>query len=64
MIGVAGPKAFEVAEDGDGLVGVAPLLQGMGQRVGRLGSERPRDRVEADGLGRGVRAPGALFPRA
>ena len=50
MPGVAGAKLDEIAEHRDGLVGISPLLQGMGQLVGRLGADRPRGGVEANGL--------------
>ena len=50
MPGVAGAQLLEIAEHGEGLVGIAPLLQGMGQLVGRLGADRSRGGVEANGL--------------
>ena len=59
---VAGPQPLEIAEHGDGLVGLAPLLQGMGQLVGRLGADRSRRRVEADRLVAARRASPAPAP--
>ena len=48
--GVAGAKGVEIAVDGEGLVRIAPPLQGMGQLVGGLGADRSRGGVEANGL--------------
>ena len=48
--GVAGAKGVEIAVHGEGLVRIAPLLQGMGQLMGGFGSDRSCRRVEANGL--------------
>ena len=50
MPGNVWAKLVEIAEYRDGLVGIAPLLQGMGKLVGRLGADRPRGGVEANRL--------------
>ena len=50
MPGVAGAQPLEIAEHGDGLVGIASGLEGMGQLVGRLGADRSRGGVEPDRL--------------
>ena len=48
--GVAGAKRVEIAVDGEGLVRIAPLLQGIGQLMGGFGSDRSCRGVEANGL--------------
>ena len=50
MPGVAGSQRLEIAEHGNGLVSIAPLLEGMGQLVGRFGADGACGGVEANGL--------------
>ena len=50
MSRVVGTYLDEIAEHRDGLLGVSPVLQGMGQHVRRVRADRPRGGIEANGF--------------
>ena len=50
MPAVPGSDPHQVAENGDGLLALSPLFQGVGELMCGLRSEHPRGRVEADRL--------------